>query len=569
MPPQLQSPAAGGDPVPEVPSYAEHKARHEAQAAATQGQSKKRGFGCSPLVVLLILLGLIGVPGSVYFIEFTELGQKVNRRLHRMVGSPEAVSPQVKLQGTERIVEVPVEKIVIKTVEKIVEVPVHRPLPSRFVAPKEIDTAQLYGGLHTQTTIAAVEGETATEERDNPHAYQIAMTLNIRVPKPNTSIDALSALNPKLPEILPDLERMLSTAKVSGFYHELYRLKQERVQRYLTRFDRVPSRHNFFDCESVLEITHPEAGGRALLMQGEMDVVSDGSDGDRWPQLDEYISMSDHYQPFTSYGWPKTSSTPNPLLAKWQADLKKYQTEYAIVGLPVDRNRFLEGKIATLTRGITDMKARSFLIAEADPFIVVPLSFLGRKDAQPFTPSIGDYAVIIFEGGVYPAIVGDAGPSYKMGEASLRVAKQLNEKAGVYNRPVSDLKVTYLVFPDSAEKKKQAPDLKKWQARCDELLGGLGGLGEGYSLHQWEDLIAKRKLEKEGSTDVKDAAEATQKDSVEATVEPEPKPEPEPEAESEPTESAVSDLPAEPKSPAPAPETPRTSESNSPAAARP
>ena len=498
LPPQLQSPAAGGDPVLEVPSYAEHKARHETQAAAAQGPPKKRGCGCSPLVALLMLLLLIGVPGSVYFLEFTEVGQKVNRRMHGIVGTPEVAPPTVEPQVIEKIVEVPVEKVVTKTVEKIVEVPVHRPLPDRFVAPKEIDTAQLYGGLHSQTVIAAVEGQTATEERENPEAYQIAMTLNIRVPKANTSIASLSALNPKLPEILPDLERMLTAASVSGFYHELYRLKQERIQRYLTRFDDIPSRHNFFDCETVLEISHPDAGGRALLMQGEMDVVSDGSDGDRWPQLDEYISMSDHYQPFTSYGWAKTSSTPNPLLKKWQADLKKYKAEYAIVGLPVERNRFLESKIATLEPGIADMKARSFLIAEADPFIVVPLSFLGRKDAGEYAPSIGDYAVIIFEGGVYPAIVGDAGPTYKMGEASLRVAKQLNEKSGVYNRPVSDLKVTYLVFPDSAEKKRQAPDLKLWRARCDDLLGGLGGLGEGYRLHVWEDLIAKRKLEKEG-----------------------------------------------------------------------
>lgn len=497
MPPHLPSPVPGGDPLLEVPSYAEHKARHEAQTVVARGVPRKRSYGCSPVVILLILLGLIGVPGSVYFLEFTELGQKVNRRLHRMVGYPQVVPATPGAPTTQKTVEVPVEKIVTKTVEKIVEVPVHRPLPTRFVASKEIDTAQLYGGLHTETKIVAVEGAMATEERDNPQAYQIAMTLNIRVPKPNTSIDALSALNPELPKILPDLGRMLSVAKVSGFYHELYRLKQERVQRYLTRFDRVPSRHNFFDCESVLELTHPETGGRALLMQGEMDVVSDGSDGDRWPQLDEYISMSDHYQPFTSYGWPKTSSTPNPLLAKWQADLAKYEAEYAVTGLPVDRNRFLEGKIATLTLGIADMKSRSFLIAEADPFIVVPISFLGRKDAAPFVPSIGDYAVIIYEDGIYPAIVGDAGPSYKMGEASLRVAKQLNDKAGVYSRPVSDLKVTYLVFPDSAEEKKQAPDLKRWQTRCDELLAGLGGLGEGYSLYQWEDLIAKRKLEKE------------------------------------------------------------------------
>ena len=224
-----------------------------------------------------------------------------------------------------------------------------------------------------------------------------------------------------------------------------------------------------------------------------MDVVSDGSDGDRWPQLDDYISMSDHYQPFTSYGWPKTSSTPNPLLKRWQDRLAKYEKEFAIKGLSAERNRFLRSQISVLKPGVEDLKRRSFLIAEADPFIVVPLSFLNRKDAEPFVPSIGDYAVVIYEDSVYPAIVGDAGPTYKTGEASLRIARQLNDKASPYSRPVSDLKVTYLVFPDSAEPKRSAPDLVKWRSRCDELLGGLGGLGEGYSLHVWEDLIAKRR----------------------------------------------------------------------------
>ena len=459
---------------------------------------------------------MIAVPVAVFFLEFTDMGMRMNRKLHRMVGKElptrggnsgatvSAAEPTV----VEKFVEVPVEKIVEKTVEKIVEVPVHRPLPDRFVAPKEIDTAKLYGGLMVKTEFDSVEGETATLERANDAAYQVEMTVKVRVPKPNRDLDSLSALNPKLPEILPDLGRMLVTAEVSGFYHELYRLKQERVQRDLTRLNEIPSRHNFFDCETVLELKHPETQGIALMMQGEMDVVADGSDGDRWPKLDDYISMSDHYQPTTSYGWRKTGKTPNPLLARWQGKLREYEKEFAITGLSAERNRFLRGRIDYYKPRIEEMKARSFLIAEADPFIVVPTSFLGRKDAAPFVPSMGDYAVVIYEDSVYPAIVGDAGPSYKMGEGSLRVAKQLNKKATVYSRPVSDLKVTYLVFPGSADKPNSAPDLVKWRARCDELLGGLGGLGEGYSLYQWEDLIAKRKA---AETAAKAAAAAAKK----------------------------------------------------------
>ena len=84
-------------------------------------------------------------------------------------------------------------------------------------------------------------------------------------------------LNERLPDILPGLASMMETAEVSKFYHLLYQLKTQRVQRYLTRLKRVPSRHNFFDCETVLELTHPESEQRVLLMQGDMDVVSDGS----------------------------------------------------------------------------------------------------------------------------------------------------------------------------------------------------------------------------------------------------------------------------------------------------
>lgn len=228
-----------------------------------------------------------------------------------------------------------------------------------------------------------------------------------------------------------------------------------------------------------------------LLIQAEMDVVSDGSDGDRWPQLDDYISMSDNYQYSTSYSWPKKTKTPNPLLAKREAELKEREARFAVKGLSIEENRMLRSRIDLLKREIPELKSRSFLIAEADPFIVIPLSMLGRRDETPFGPAIGDYAAVVHEGKIYPAIAGDAGPSFKVGEASLRMAKALNENAGVYNRPVSDLEVTYLVFPGSADG-RDAPDLERWHARCEELLQGIGGIGESYKLHRWEDLIAKK-----------------------------------------------------------------------------
>ena len=42
---------------------------------------------------------------------------------------------------------------------------------------------------------------------------------------------------------------------------------------------------------------------------------------------------------------------------------------------------------------------------------------------------VGDYAVVVFGDQIYPAIVGDVGPNDKVGEASLRIAQQINALA--------------------------------------------------------------------------------------------------------------------------------------------
>jgi hypothetical protein len=74
-----------------------------------------------------------------------------------------------------------------------------------------------------------------------------------------------------------------------------------------------------------------------------------------------------------------------------------------------------------------------------------------------------------------------------MGEASLLMAKALNEKATPYNRPESDLKVTYLVFPGTGEKPWGPPDLKLWEQKVVSYLNEIGGIGAGYTLHQWPE----------------------------------------------------------------------------------
>jgi hypothetical protein len=64
---------------------------------------------------------------------------------------------------------------------------------------------------------------------------------------------------------------------------------------------------------------------------------------------------------------------------------------------------------------------------------------------------------------------------------------------------VSDLTITYLIFPGSADEKKGPPNLEAWHQKCSALLADIGGLGEGYSLHRWDDFIAKKKAEQEAA----------------------------------------------------------------------
>src|SRR5207248_9263294 len=118
-----------------------------------------------------------------------------------------------------------------------------------------------------------------------------------------------------------------------------------------------------------------------------------------------------------------------------------------------------------------------------DPDIVLEGAFAHGKDAH----KVGDYALVIFADAVYPAIVGDIGPNDRVGEASLRIAKQINALSTPYNRPVSDLKVTYLIFPETADKPFGPPDLEKLQARCEALVKEIGGAS--VPLHHWENII--------------------------------------------------------------------------------
>jgi hypothetical protein len=190
-----------------------------------------------------------------------------------------------------------------------------------------------------------------------------------------------------------------------------------------------------------------------------------------------------NFKPSTSYRWPKKTSAPNPYLAATEDRLNHAEAEFALSTTTPARKRDLRNIIAQLRAEVGTLKKYSFLIGATDPFLVVPGAFIHGSDPV----KLGDYALVIFGNSLYPALVGDVGPNDKVGEASLRIAKEINALSTPYNRPVSDLKVTYLIFPETADKPFGPPDLEKLQARCETLVKEIGGAS--VPLHHWENII--------------------------------------------------------------------------------
>ncbi len=306
-----------------------------------------------------------------------------------------------------------------------------------------------------------------------PQSFHAQYNLKLLTPKPHAHAERLEQLNPYLSSLLVDWNLLLSQAEPSPLYRKLYAEKILRVRKEAESLNEIMHQRNFYDCETALKIKHPTTGRSMLWVQSDMDVVSDGSDGDRMPVMSSQIMNSDNYQPFTSYGWKKTGSKPNPLLKVWEARLRKEKQE----------NGASTSKAKYLSRAVKDLKSRSFLIAEIDPFIVLPTNWLNDKSGQ--APRVGDYAIVIYKNQLYPAIVGDAGPYHKIGEASLKLATTIDPNSNPYRRACEGLEVSYLVFPGTAESPKKAPNYEHWKQRCFELLQEMGGLHEGVELHTW------------------------------------------------------------------------------------
>jgi hypothetical protein len=223
---------------------------------------------------------------------------------------------------------------------------------------------------------------------------------------------------------------MVKPDSVSPFFNELYETKIRRLRANLTRLDQLLSRHNFYDCQTILQLEHPETKRKAVLIQAEMDVDADGSDSDRLPAGS---GVSTHFQPYTSYRWPKKTSNPSAYLPMLEERIKTHEAEANQKATSAARKAELKGAIANARDGIEQLKKFSFLIGATDPFIVIPGGFTKTEGAK-----VGDYALVIAGDRIFPAFVGDVGRPTK--PAKHRCASR--RRSAEIRRPTTDPSAT-------------------------------------------------------------------------------------------------------------------------------
>ncbi len=341
----------------------------------------------------------------------------------------------------------------------------------------------MFNGITFRTKFATPASEQpASIEREDDSSYEVQITFTAKLPHPSRTLEDLARNDPKLPLVLNKSASLIGGSRVSPFFEKLYDNKIAAIRSDLFELNNVLSRHNFYDCETILELQDGDTSRRALLIVGDMDCNVDGSDSDRNFPIDD---SGRFFQPQTSYRWAKTTGRVSPLIPGFQQRVAAYQQEAALPGATSTRVRELRAAIENATRTISDLKSSSFLISGADPTIVVP-GFILREGGSPFAAGIGDYAVVIYNGVVYPAIVGDAGPSSKVGEASMRIAREINPKASSVSRAVNNIRAAYLIFPGTADK-PGPPDLERWHARCKQYLDEIGGTAP--EVFKWENNV--------------------------------------------------------------------------------
>ncbi|MGJ8642579.1 MAG: hypothetical protein ACSHX9_04155 [Luteolibacter sp.] len=303
-------------------------------------------------------------------------------------------------------------------------------------------------------------------------------------------------MNPKLPAALAEIESLVEKGTVSKRFALLFDEKAKHIQRQKT-LDAL-SNYNYYDCATIMDLVHPESGRKALFIQAGMDVVTDGSDPDRAGDLKDYHGAltSDWFQPYTGYVWGRAKNK-NPFatyyddriseLVALKAEVDKRNQELPIRAYRKVSELYQE-EINHLSRVKKDnswgLRANPHsVVAALDPIIVLPRNWFSKNAAIGH----GDYALVIYGDRVIPTMVAEAGPTYKIGEASLRLAWEINKDASGKKRAAEAFSVSYVVFPGTRKASRSEPDLIEINEKVRSLVEEIGGLGDGAKFEAWED----------------------------------------------------------------------------------
>ncbi len=347
---------------------------------------------------------------------------------------------------------------------------------------KNYDTLKLFNGIIITSRVDCTNSqETALTTVSDSNSYKMDINLHVQWPKAATTIAELQAVTPDIAELIPGLNSLLTNASPSPEFAALLNHKERSLRANLAQLQHLPYRDSLFDCQTILELSNPTTSRRGVLIQAIMNVNTDGSDGDRNLPIDR---LSSTFQPQTNYRWGKKSDRPNPCLRDEESRLALTTAELARGTMTPKEKETLEARRDAAKATIAELKRWSFLAGTSDPFIVLPSFMVGKSADQPV---IGDYAVVVSHGTVYPAILGDMGPNSKIGEASLRICREIMPESGADRRPTSRPEVVYLVFPGTAEKPFSAPDYAHWSERCRALWKEFGG-SDTASWHEWSSL---------------------------------------------------------------------------------
>jgi len=357
----------------------------------------RRGMSKFPWIrITLLLLVCFGI-----LFPFTKTGKDIVAVMKREQFAQGKVQGEAKakreFKNTAKpiLVEKPAPKLEPKPVVKV-----EPPKPTRkpvIGVDKDMNVRKTVRGFNLKYDAEYTPGKLASHERVRDDSYVADFSLKVKLPEPAMTVEELEVSNPELTKILPGLSTLVENSKVSPFFKTLYENKSEYLRKRVLSLGETLTMHNFYDCQTMLEMTHPDTKRKVFLFQGDMDVVTDGSDGDRLSIMPDEVVKSTYYQPFTSYSWKKQTSTPNPMVAGWQQRIRNAQSELRDSATKPERRTWLKSRMKMLEAGISDMNRNSFLIAEHDPFIVISINKFKSSGPGSYSPHVGDYVAVIYK----------------------------------------------------------------------------------------------------------------------------------------------------------------------------